>query len=135
MNERELADEFDRSRGDISLWSTTPSQADVRTGTVVFSVRFSREELKLLRERAQQEEISVSQLVRRGAMREAREGGPASPVYMHTGPNAEIYYVGRVQQSVPNSIPSIIEIAATDDGDAKPPTSNPSVEPGVTQPA
>lgn len=68
MNEEELARWFDSRRGDTSNWSATPVKATVRRGgTVVFSLRFSPEELELLRQRAEQAGTTISELIRSAA--------------------------------------------------------------------
>ena len=88
MNERELAEFYEERRGDMSLWADKPSKANVRRGgTVVFSLRFGRQELELLRKRAEAESITVSELIRRAAMREATS--EVLPKVMMTGPVRE----------------------------------------------
>lgn len=82
MNEKELAQWFERRRGDTSLWSETPAKADVRRGgTTVFSVRFSPEELDALRERAEQWGTTISGLIRSAALEAV---GSPSQVYALT---------------------------------------------------
>ena len=72
MNEDELAEFFERRRGDTSLWSEKPVKANVRRGgSVVFSVRFSPEELLLLRDRAREAGITISGLIRSAALEAA----------------------------------------------------------------
>jgi len=72
MNEDELAEFFERRRGDTSLWSEKPVKANVRRGgSVVFSVRFSPEELLLLRDRAQEAGTTISRLIRSAALEAA----------------------------------------------------------------
>jgi hypothetical protein len=69
MNEDELAELFERRRGDTSHWSEKPVKAKVgRRGSVVFSVRFSPEELVLLRDRAQERGRTISDLIRSAAL-------------------------------------------------------------------
>ena len=69
MNEKELAEWFERRRGDTSLWSETPAKADVRRGgSTVFSLRFSPEELALLRRRAEEWSTTISHLIRSAAL-------------------------------------------------------------------
>lgn len=72
MEEKELARFHESRRDDMSLWAEKPSKANVRRGgTVIFSVRFDPEELVFLRQKAEETGMTVSELVRRGAMREA----------------------------------------------------------------
>jgi len=71
MDEKELATFYEKRRDDASLWEETPTPANVRHGgTVVFSVRFDPHELTLLREKARERGTTVSELVRRAAIRE-----------------------------------------------------------------
>lgn len=73
----ESAEYFEGRRGDLSEWSEVPSKANVRPGgSVVFSVRFAREELDLLRDRAAASGKTISEFVRRAALTEASEGRP-----------------------------------------------------------
>ena len=82
MNDDELAQWFENRRGDTSLWSDAPVKATVRRGgTVVFSLRFAPEELELLRQRAEQAETTISELIRSAALRCA---GVPSGVYSLT---------------------------------------------------
>ena len=72
MNEKELARFYEHRRDDASLWEEKPSKANVRhSGSVVFSLRISPDELTLLRETAESRGMNVSELVRRAALREA----------------------------------------------------------------
>ena len=65
MNERELADYLDARRGDVSTWSTRPVGANVRKGRqVVFSLRLPAQELEDLRLQAEQDGVTVSDLIR-----------------------------------------------------------------------
>jgi hypothetical protein len=85
MNEKEAAKFYEERRGDTSLWAETPSKANIRRGgSVVFSLRFSRQELELLRQRAEVEGATVSELIRRAAMREAT--GEVLPIVTVTRP-------------------------------------------------
>jgi hypothetical protein len=69
MNEDQLAEFFERRRGDTSHWSDVPVRARVRRrGSVVFSVRFTPEELLLLRDRAQEAGTTISSLIRSAAL-------------------------------------------------------------------
>ena len=75
MQERDLAKYYDERRGDLSLWSEKPAKAKVRrSGGVVFSLRFSKDELELLQARADAEGIPVSQFIRRSALEAATRG-------------------------------------------------------------
>lgn len=82
MNEKELAEWFERRRGDTSLWSETPAKADVRRGgSTVFSLRFSPEELALFRRRAEEWGTTISHLIRSAALEAV---GRPSQVYAPT---------------------------------------------------
>lgn len=73
----ETAEFYESRRGDMSLWSKEPSKADVtRGGSIVFSLRFNKDELALLRERAAVAGVTISQFIRRAAIRDAEEGQP-----------------------------------------------------------
>jgi hypothetical protein len=79
MNEEELAQWFEKRRGDTSLWSEAPVKANVgRGGSVVFSVRFSPDELVLLRRRAQEWGTTISDLIRSGALQAAERASRVS---------------------------------------------------------
>ena len=72
--EAELARYFDEHKGDMSLWDTTrPIKIRVRRGgpSSVFSVRFTSEELHRLQAAANARGITISQLIRDAALREA----------------------------------------------------------------
>ena len=85
MNENEQARFYDERRGDVSLWAAKPSKANVRRGgTVVFSLRFDRQELAFLRDKADAEGTTVSDLIRRAAMKEAL--GETLPIVEIVGP-------------------------------------------------
>lgn len=72
MNEDQLAEFFERRRGDTSHWSNVPVRANIRRrGSVVFSVRFSPEELLLLRDRSQEAGTTISGLIRSAALEAA----------------------------------------------------------------
>jgi hypothetical protein len=69
MNEEQLAEFFERRRGDTSHWSDLPVKANIRRrGSVVFSVRFSPEELLLLRDLAREIGTTISGLIRSAAL-------------------------------------------------------------------
>jgi len=71
MDEKKLARSYETRRDDTSSWETEPTKANVRhTGTVVFSVRFSPEELAFIRDKAEEKGITVSELIRGAAIRE-----------------------------------------------------------------
>lgn len=72
MNEREMADYYERRKGDVSLWEDKPSKAKVRRGTVVFCIRLAKEELELLQQRAQERGTTVSGFIRRAALDKAQ---------------------------------------------------------------
>jgi hypothetical protein len=72
MREQELAEYYEKRKGDTSLWADKPTKANVRRGgSVVFSIRLSRQELAQLRERAEKEGKTVSEVIRWGALRAA----------------------------------------------------------------
>jgi hypothetical protein len=68
-SERSLALSLERRRGKMSDWSETPSKAKVRKGAgVVFSIRFSPDELEELRRRADEQDVTLSEYIRRAAL-------------------------------------------------------------------
>ncbi len=82
MNEKELAEYYEKRRGDTSLWSEKPTKANVRRGgSVVFSIRLKPQELQLLRRRAEEEGRTISELIRWGALQAAQS---PSRVYVRT---------------------------------------------------
>lgn len=86
MDDKELARFYENGRDDTSLWEERPSKANVRRGgTVVFSVRFDPGELTLLREKAEERGTTVSDLVRRAAIKEATEASSAGMVVVVMG--------------------------------------------------
>ncbi len=66
--EKELAEYFERRKDDPGVWSdkAIPVARD-KAPTVVFSIRFTKEELRRLQERAREIGVSVSELIRRAA--------------------------------------------------------------------
>jgi hypothetical protein len=63
--EKELAKHFQEHRGDISTWSTQAVQSKVaKEPAVVFSVRFSPQEIKSLRKEADKRGVTISTYVR-----------------------------------------------------------------------
>jgi hypothetical protein len=73
MKERELAEKYEKQRGDMSQWESTPAKVRVRRqGGIVFSLRMSPQELELLRAKAAEEGTTISDVIRRAAIREAR---------------------------------------------------------------
>lgn len=65
MNEAELIKYFEDRRGDVSTWSDTPVDAAVQPSrSAVFSLRIPAEELDALRQRADEEGTTVSDLIR-----------------------------------------------------------------------
>ena len=102
----ETAEFYESRRGDMSLWSKEPSKADVtRGGSIVFSLRFNKDELALLRERAAVAGVTISQFIRRAAIRDAKEGQPM------------ISYAG-----MRPSYETFLRFEATSFEDAKPPS-------------
>ena len=77
-SEEEPARYFDEHRGDVSLWEEKPAKIRVRRGgaSVVFSVRFSKEELAQLQETAGRRGVTISELIRTAAL--ASVGGHES---------------------------------------------------------
>ena len=71
MTEEELIKFHDDHKGDLSLWESKPVAAQVKKGSVVFSLRFSPDELALLRVRSEAEGVSVGEFIRRAALRDA----------------------------------------------------------------
>jgi hypothetical protein len=77
INEEETREYFESRRGDMSEWSAEPSRANVRRGgSVVFSLRFGRDQLELLRQRAEASGATISEFIRRAALRDAIESRP-----------------------------------------------------------
>jgi hypothetical protein len=63
--EKELAEHFQKHRGDVSTWSTRAAQAKVtKEPAVVFSVPFSPREIKNLRREADKRGVTISTYVR-----------------------------------------------------------------------
>ncbi|MFQ5879556.1 MAG: DUF6290 family protein [Dehalococcoidia bacterium] len=72
--EKELAQLFEERRGDMSLWAEKPTRAKVRKGgSVVFSIRFTPDELEMLRRRADVQGITVSELIRQAVLESMAE--------------------------------------------------------------
>jgi hypothetical protein len=71
-NEQKLRDSFEQTRGSMEGWSSEPTPAKVSKGVgIVFSVRFSSEELKSIRRRAAALGTNVSGLIRRAVLDES----------------------------------------------------------------
>jgi hypothetical protein len=67
-----MAEFYQATRGDKSLWSEKPAKAKIRRpGSIVFSVRLSRSELDEVRKRAEADGLTVSEFVRRAALGQA----------------------------------------------------------------
>lgn len=77
MTEEDIIKFHEEHKGDLSIWADKPVAAQVKKGSTVFSLRFSRDELALLRTRAELEGVTVAEFIRRAAMREA-----ASPLFV-----------------------------------------------------
>jgi len=72
VNEDQLVEFFESRRGDTSQWSELPARAKVRGGgSVVFSIRFTPQELLVLRTRARQMRRTISELIRSAALQAA----------------------------------------------------------------
>jgi hypothetical protein len=71
-DEQKLRDAFDRKRGSMEDWSADATPAKVaKAGGVVFSVRFTSEELQEIRRRAAALGTNISGLVRRAVLDES----------------------------------------------------------------
>ena len=69
----ELARYFEARRGDVSEWAEKPTRIRVRRGgpSTVFSIRFAKDELSRLQEVADTRGITISELIRTAALKEA----------------------------------------------------------------
>src|SRR3972149_3640347 len=69
----ELARYFEARRGDVSEWAEKPTRIRVRRGgpSTVFSIRFAKDELSRLQNVADARGITVSELIRTAALKEA----------------------------------------------------------------
>jgi hypothetical protein len=76
----ELARYFKARRGDVSDWAEKPTRIRVRRGgpSTVFSIRFAEDELSRLQNVADARGITVSELIRTAALKEA--GRPPAEV-------------------------------------------------------
>jgi hypothetical protein len=65
-----LAKSLHRHRGDLSAWSAKPVSAKVgkERGGIMFSIRFTRDELDTIRYRAAEEKIPISTLIKRSVL-------------------------------------------------------------------
>ena len=90
MNEEELAKFHDEHKGDLSIWADKPAPAEVKKGSVVFSLRFSRKELEAVRALAEEEGVAVGDFIRRAALREASQ-----PTTFRVLPGQQIEIFGR----------------------------------------
>jgi hypothetical protein len=71
-SEKKLRESLERNRGSMKGWSAAPTPAKVaRGGGIVFSVRFTSEELKSIRRRASVLNTNVSGLIRRAVLEES----------------------------------------------------------------
>lgn len=75
--ERELARFYDEHRGDPSLWEEKPTPAKVGSGGVVFSIRFTSEELRELDAGATAEGLNVLEFIKRAALNRAKSKAAA----------------------------------------------------------
>ena len=75
LKEEDLARFFEERRGDISQWEPNPAKIRRRRGgpSTIFSLRLAPEELQELRTVAERRGLSLSELIRRAALREARQ--------------------------------------------------------------
>jgi len=69
MSETELRKYFDTNRGDESLWSNQPESARVgKKSSIVFSVRFTADELKAVKEQAGLWQTTISSFIRKAVL-------------------------------------------------------------------
>ena len=73
MREQELVEYFERRRGDTSTWGKPVKAAVSKGGSVVFSLRLAPEELEHLRQIADEQGRSVSDLIRSAALTAAAD--------------------------------------------------------------
>jgi hypothetical protein len=80
MTEEELARYYEEREGDVSLWQRKSRPIRVRRGSpsIVLSVRLAPEELEELYEAAERMGETVSDFIRKGALRRARTGEPST---------------------------------------------------------
>jgi hypothetical protein len=76
MSDEEIAKYYEDHKGDMSIWSTTPEKIRRRRGapSTIFSLRIAPEELQELQEAAVRQGRTVSDVIRKGALKEARDG-------------------------------------------------------------
>src|SRR3990172_854948 len=76
----ELARYIEAQRGDVSEWAEKPTRIRVRRGgpSTVFSIRFAKDELSRLQNVADARGITVSELIRTAALKEA--GRPSAEI-------------------------------------------------------
>ncbi len=72
MKEPEIAEYYERRKGDLSLWEDKPAKVKVRRGTSVFCIRLTKEELELLQQRSQEQGMTLSAFIRRSALKESQ---------------------------------------------------------------
>ncbi len=79
MREQELVEYFERRKGDTSTWGKPVKATVSKGGSVVFSLRLAPEELEHLRQVADEQGRSVSDLIRSSALTAAVEpdSGPS----------------------------------------------------------
>jgi hypothetical protein len=71
-DEQKLRDTLDRQRGSMEGWSKEPQAAKVsKGGGIVFSIRFTSDELKEIRRRAEALGVKMSGLIRRAVLTES----------------------------------------------------------------
>jgi uncharacterized protein (DUF1778 family) len=80
MSEDELARYYEARKGNVEQWEAKPARIRVRRGgpSTLFSLRLAPEELEELQEAAAQQGRTVSDIVRSGALKEARGGRSAN---------------------------------------------------------
>jgi hypothetical protein len=70
---------YEATRGDSAQWSAKAVKAKVRRpGSIVFSIRFSKDELEEVRVKAESEGLKVSEFIRRATLEYPVAGAAAS---------------------------------------------------------
>ena len=109
MTEREIAEFYEKRRGDTSLWSEKPTRARIRRGgSLVFSLRLAREEMELLQAKASECGVSLSEFIRRAALKEAQAGGSSASIVRIIEPATDAPSFGYVVFE-PNAVTSAVK--------------------------
>lgn len=99
QEEQALAKSLHRHKGDLSAWSAKPVSAKVgkERGGIMFSIRFTRDELDTIRYRAAEEKIPISTLIKRSVL-EMHQPTTMIDLIGYNGqvyvPNTEMQYGG-----------------------------------------